>query len=217
MADQSVIAEAPTPASAEEYNKVIDDLLAWAKASEAVDSHWAPMNLSGVVAHEREGSNTPFIRAEVTINKPVAAVTAFLRSTDEAERRKLEADLVFIKAYPVEGAAADRDIKLLHQRVKLPWPVSPRETFTVNGVVQEGNKTYVLTGSVNDTARAPHDKNAVRSFTKMAAILTPEGDNTHFVRLITIDPKGSIPGMLVNKKKGEYATKVLQLKKLLEQ
>eukprot|EP00727_Mastigamoeba_balamuthi_P006071 m51a1_g2083 hypothetical protein (218) ;mRNA; f:1508496-1509436 len=216
MADQSVIAEAPTPKTPEDYNKAVDDLLAWAKSTEALDPHWVPLSVSGVVAHEREGSNNPFVRAEVTINKPAAAVSAYLRTCDEAERRKLESDLAFFKTFPVEGTAAERDIKLHHERVKLPWPVSPRETFTVNGVVQEGNKTYVLSGSVNDTQRAPHDKSAVRSFVKTASILTADGDATHVVRLVLIDPKGSIPNMLVNKKKGENASRVLHLKKLLE-
>eukprot|EP00727_Mastigamoeba_balamuthi_P006077 m51a1_g2089 hypothetical protein (218) ;mRNA; r:1522011-1522973 len=216
MADQSVIAEAPTPKTPEDYNKAVDDLLAWAKSTEALDPHWVPLSVSGVVAHEREGSNNPFVRAEVTINKPAAAITALLRSTDESEQRRLDSDLAWFKWYSVEGTPAERDIKLHHERVKLPWPVSPRDAFTINATVQEGNKTYVLSGSVNDTQRAPHDKSAVRSFVKTASILTADGDATHVVRLVLIEPRGSIPNMLVNKKKGENASRVLHLKQLLE-
>eukprot|EP00727_Mastigamoeba_balamuthi_P007154 m51a1_g3059 hypothetical protein (218) ;mRNA; f:1000041-1000936 len=217
MSDGSVIAEAPTPTTAEQYNRVIDDILSWAKSVEDIDTHWIPVKVSGVDLRERQGSNTPFIRIEVTINKPIEVVSAFLRSTNESERRKIDPDLAFIKAYPVPGAPADRDLKLLHQRVKLPWPVSARDSFTVSGVVGDGDKMYVLSGSVNDTTRAPHDKSAVRSFVKMAEIMTAQGQCTHLVRLITVDPRGNIPIMLVNAKKGENANRALQLKKLLEQ
>eukprot|EP00727_Mastigamoeba_balamuthi_P005017 m51a1_g14513 hypothetical protein (222) ;mRNA; r:835262-836117 len=219
MTDAAHLPEAPTPSSLDDYNRVYDSLVAFVRGVEPLDAEWAPYPSPPdplITQYERVHSAASFMRSEITIDRPLQAILDVINTPDEAARKKFEHDLDHFKEWPVEGSAPERAMKIVYASFKLQWPVSSRDFLTLTGMLREGDKTYLVSESINDAARAPHSSGYVRGYSKLCWVLQKLDENkTRVVRMAMVDPKGSIPAFLVKMKKAEDGNRLLNIKKVL--
>ena len=115
---------------------------------------------------------------------------------------------------------------LVHQQLKLPWPISPRELLLQRNWEFDDKKkrVYMHYNSIEDT-RVPHKEGFIRAesphmvwiFEKRPpkiitnkAGLTEEVDQTYVQVECFVDSKGSIPAWFINYLQSNWPTKVLR-------
>ena len=128
-----------------------------------------------------------------------------------------------------KGLATKSNFKwrdLVYQRLKLPWPIYPRELLIKRDWhFNEKAKTVQMTYKSIEDERVPHTKGFIRAdathmlwhFEKKpakevrnAAGLTEFIDQTYVEVECFVDSKGSIPAWFINYLQGSWPTKVLR-------
>eukprot|EP01103_Thecamoeba_quadrilineata_P003174 TRINITY_DN12981_c0_g1_i1.p1 TRINITY_DN12981_c0_g1~~TRINITY_DN12981_c0_g1_i1.p1 ORF type:complete len:229 (+),score=39.53 TRINITY_DN12981_c0_g1_i1:89-688(+) len=93
----------------------------------------------------------------------------------------------------------DETSRLTHQVQKLPWPIWSRDVSLLQSRFSEADTEYLIYKNV-ETPKIPRDDaNYVRATVVYSAyIFKAAGPDTHFTRIIQVNPNGNIPTALVN-------------------
>lgn len=158
---------------------------------------------------EIEGSPANIARAEAVLDISVDKLVAEVTSQDGARFKAQDEDTLEWKCATV----IDDNNQIIYSGHKTPFPVTNRELFYLRTkhVLPDG-RTLIVGASINDPAQAPVD-GRIRAVVLACWLFAPQGDSTHVTRCIQLDPKGSIPGFLINAQQAKAAVAVDHLTK----
>lgn len=139
---------------------------------------------------------------------PVARLVAETSGTDGEYYKSQEEDILAWKVIKT----IDEKNHIIYTGHKTPFPVTDRELcFLRTTHTLEDGRTLVCAVSINSDV-ATEDKR-VRAVVLAGWLFRPDGDSkTHVTRLIQLDPKGNVPGFLINAQQAKAATAINILK-----
>eukprot|EP00727_Mastigamoeba_balamuthi_P001285 m51a1_g11153 hypothetical protein (249) ;mRNA; f:252495-253639 len=237
--DKSYLADAPTPTTPGDHDRVADDLLRWGRTLEPLDARWSPLPLrlgddgdgddggdAAIRLWAREGSQA-LLRTELAIARPVSHVVRVLTQTALPSLKRLSTQGTLAehvseaRMVPVEGTRPGRTVSLLYLKLDLAWPLDDRTALflcVVEPPERQGGPTAVGLVSVNDASGvAPRERGAVRVSGRMVFFLTPDvGATTRVVRVGEVDPRGNLPQEIVKVQRNAVAARVLEAVRLIE-
>ena len=149
------------------------------------------------------------VKVSCTVNRPAQQIVDFYCDISTKPLwDKTSAEIRIVKTF-------SDDFKIIYEKSKLPWPASNRDAAYVQKCIQTENGFLVVGKSINGLV--PEVDGTVRCdliciFLKVNRV----SDNVSEVFMGgRIDPKGSIPKMIINKMIKRQAEKLRELKKKL--
>eukprot|EP01102_Stenamoeba_stenopodia_P019640 TRINITY_DN7465_c0_g4_i1.p1 TRINITY_DN7465_c0_g4~~TRINITY_DN7465_c0_g4_i1.p1 ORF type:complete len:433 (-),score=109.06 TRINITY_DN7465_c0_g4_i1:87-1385(-) len=161
-----------------------------------------------------EGSSH-LLKTTGTIACSPSALYRAITSGDVQERQKWEKDLLELRV--VEDVS--KDIQVIYTAFRAPSPVASREFVAIKCQTKKDGRIISYGTSINHPACGLHPV-YVRAVATSAFIISPvPGDShrTHCVRFAQVDPKGMIPGFVINLSKQKAAAAFSVLRKAIEE
>jgi len=94
------------------------------------------------------------------------------------------------------------EYRVIYQVNKMPWPIWARDSCMLNGYFVENNKHYIISISTVYSKCPENPTQYVRATVLHSAFIFEQDKDdknlTRFIRLLQVDPNGSIPNTLVN-------------------
>ena len=210
----------PTPEKDEDFKQLgeesIKQRLEWFKGTEK-DGWRTFCDEDGILIEEKDipGSNIPVIRATTVLkNVDIKKVDKLVFDSTTEEKQELADDIMFhekIKEF-------DENCHLARSHYKTPMMISNREFLALRTrrVLNDNNSVLIAVQSLN-YKDVPFSNGFVRGSSVCATLLESMDDNN--VKAITldhVDPKGSIPTMIVNAYKKKAAFRLQQIQRVYE-
>lgn len=199
---------------ADENLKLFKDLL------NECSTEWTTVNdADGVVleAKPRAGSEIKCYRVRGQVARQAKEVADAFWAWGKAEWQKLASDVQDFEVV-VPRLNDDADQRILYQRTALPWPLWHRDVCMFNWKVQdEEGVQYVLFKSVEHEKVPEKPKEYVRATVLIGGYaFMPDGESScKVVRIVHLEPNGSIPAAIVNMKANDLHSQLKSLQKLL--
>ena len=159
---------------------------------------------------EIQGSPANIARAEGVLELPVDKLLPQVASVDGEHFKAQDDELLDWKVLKtIDDANA-----IVYSGHKCPFPVTNRELLYVRTVHKlDDGRTLVVGASINDKDQNVVD-GRVRAVVLACWLFAPQdGGKTHVTRVIQLDPKGSVPGFLINAQQAKAATAISILQK----
>ena len=200
-------------ALSEHANQIIANCAAeLLQASQSVEG-WEDLGVTNdVKSYRRMTDNGIYlVRGEGIINVPAQRILDLLLDAD----RKKEWDEMYLEGYIV--AEIGPGTRILYNRFSAPWPVYERD-FVFIGKHQEVDGKIVYVGKSVEVPSIPPKDGAVRGEIHASGfIFEPISENsTRVIYFINVDPKGSIPTMVVNFMSSKQTQNIHRIRTLLE-
>jgi len=214
--DDGILPEAPTAHSKEELIVVAEKLLTTLVAIEVEDT-WTPVHFNDkegdIILFDREIKGNPIrgLKAIGTIMATSQRVFEVLWDADLARRKKWD---VGVMRYDVIETASP-DVQVVQSSFDAPFPVKSREFLQVRMYKEDNGTYYVMHYSINFPG-VPVGKDCVRAFAVSGYLIRPvpgHPDQTQLTLLAQVDPKGNVPGFVVNLGKGKGAEAIQNIRK----
>jgi hypothetical protein len=229
----------PEPKTAEEYRKLCSETLEKIlKLAEPLDDDgtaladlddggWEEIQVTGdrngdtrlFSRAPEEGQGTHLLKTTGTVACSPEALFHAVSSTDVEERRRWEKDLLEFRI--VEEVS--KDIQVLYTSYRAPSPVASRDFVAVKArkrLVVRGEPRIISFGTSISHPSCPLTPNYVRAVATSAFIISKvPGDPSrcHCIRITQVDPKGSIPGFVINLSKQKAAAAFSILRAAIEE
>jgi len=155
-------------------------------------------------AKPREGSNIDCYRVTGQVPRTPKDAADFLWGWGKAEFQKVSSDVQECEI--VTNVDDKPDQRIVYQRTALPWPLWHRDVCLFNWRCEEDGAYYVLYKSVTHEKVPEKPSDYVRATVLIGGYVftSVEGsDNAKVVRIIHLEPNGSIPSAVVNMKANE--------------
>ena len=151
------------------------------------------------------------------INVSVEKFFEMSNSNDINYLKKFDKDLMEYERYEFpEG----KDVYVTRHLYKVGWPVAPREFVSLFVIEKKDDGSILfLQGSINTKRFEKYNKSHVRGYKRSGYYIYPDPENPNgciLDRLISIDPRGSIPSMVISSQKNADAERALEAKKFAE-
>lgn len=226
----------PEPSTVEEYQKLCSETLEKIlKLAEPLDDEtlseldggWEEIQVNGdrngdtrlFSKAPEEGQGTHLLKTTGTVACTPEALFHAISSADVEERRRWEKDLLEFRI--VEEVT--KDIQVLYTSYRAPSPVTSRDFVAVKAkkrLVVRGEPRLISFGTSIGHSSCPLNPNYVRAVATSAFIISKvSGDPSrcHCIRLTQVDPKGSIPGFVINLSKQKAAAAFSILRAAIEE
>jgi len=220
-AKEDASSSVPEPKSKDDYDALYEKTLQLLKEHTSDHDGWKKVSYeNGFTLYEKavEGNDSiHLVKTEGMLNVSPQKAAALVRDTAIESRKRWDTELDF---YNVIETISDR-ILLAHIGFHTPFPVTPRDFSTLRCTAEEDGVYYFWSFSVV-SPQIPEDKNSkyVRGIIIVSgfAIKPVEGhdDQCLIVNPNQVDPKGWIPGWVVNLGKGKSLARMTNMKKILE-
>ncbi len=187
----------PTPNTDNEFINITNEV--FAHRQEWISGKWDKVTeKNGYLLEERTLSNSRFKAYRTTgllHNVDIEKITEFTYDPDFKEKKEVTPDLIH-----------QRNLKLVSNTIHTclthyatPFAISNREFVAIRAIrYNEDDSRLIVIQSVN-VESVPVTEGFVRGVSKCAILLTPIDDVTvKMVNINHIDPKGYIPGFVVN-------------------
>eukprot|EP01112_Ceratiomyxa_fruticulosa_P022973 TRINITY_DN859_c0_g1_i2.p1 TRINITY_DN859_c0_g1~~TRINITY_DN859_c0_g1_i2.p1 ORF type:complete len:230 (-),score=36.43 TRINITY_DN859_c0_g1_i2:144-833(-) len=217
--NEGFLPECPTPTSQEEILALAAKLLEELSSLEFGDC-WisVPFEDAGgdIVLFDRsvETSSIRGLKAVGTVPAPQKAVFDLLTDTNTKNRVVWDEGLLEYKVVNVLG----ENVMITKTQYSAPFPVHNREFLQLrtHKFDPSTNSYYVIHSSINYPVE-PVSKGCVRAFSVSCYSIRPRPDNpehTILTLLAQVDPKGNVPGFVVNLGKGKGAQAIQTIRKV---
>lgn len=197
-----------------DYDALVKESLALFKELQNESgSSWTVINeADGVVLESkpREGSYINCYRVQGQLARSAKDAADTFWGWGKAEWKKLAND-VEDYAVVVPELNGNADQRILYQRTALPWPLWHRDVCMLNfKATDENGNFYVLFKSVQHDQVPEKPKEFVRATVLIGGyVFVPDGDSAcKVVRIIHLEPNGSIPSAVVNMKANDLHTQM---------
>jgi hypothetical protein len=152
-----------------------------------------------------------YIRGQGEVNVPMEAIVALLKDTTQ----KAKFDSMFLEGRTLHEFS--ENLKISYQQFKAPWPVSNRDFVFAVGERRLDDGAFVIVGKSIELATFPAQSGVVRADMDFGGyVLRPKGEaKTQMSYLFHIDPRGSVPTMVVNYTQTEQTQVVHRIRVLL--
>jgi hypothetical protein len=169
---------------------IMKDMHGWTKIKEKHE----------VVSYTRptEGTDLFTFKAELYVNKPPAYVSRYLFDNWETLNKDLQPE--DIESFTILNQI-NENVKTVHIKITPKGPVSARDGTGVTVFLDLGNDTFAFV-STGVECGIPPQQGYVRADMKVGFHLfepvAGDASRTHIVAITLLDPKGSVPAMIVN-------------------
>lgn len=160
--------------------------------------------------YKKQEGDRIFVKALGVINFAPSDVADFI--INQSNRPKFIADLDSSKVlhdFP--------DLKIVHEVMKLPWPVSNRDSVFAMKRINQGEDVLVLSRSVN--VGHPEVPDVVRADMIVIAyhLKNIEDIATEITFVGCVDPRGNIPVLVINQLAGTQCLAVSRIRNAINQ
>jgi len=178
-----------------------------------VDSTIADQDYITLRTKEVEGSPANIARAETVLDIPIDRLVAEVNALDGERFKAQEAELLDWKLMKT----IDDSNVVVYSGHKTQFPVTNRELCYLRTMHKlDGGKILLCGVSINDMD-VPTLDGRVRAVVLACWLFDPQDANkTHVTRCIQLDPKGSVPGFLINLQQKKAATAIDILKNAVQ-
>lgn len=203
MADELIDVTSRTAAKAiEAVLRMEDDWEGWEFVSDTNDI---------VSSRKPAPSGYYYIRGQGEINVPLEQIVAVLKDTTQ----KPKYDTMFIEGRTLHEFSDS--LKISYQQFKAPWPVSNRDFVFAVDERRLDDGGFVIVGKSIELPSFPPQSGIVRAEMDFGGfVLRPKSESKTMVSyLVHVDPKGSVPTMVVNYTQTEQTQVVHRIRVLL--
>ncbi len=212
--------ELDTPNTVEEFNACAE------KSLQRIDtlkemSGWTPLEFDDPSVRVWDlsdpGSTISRIKLEATLPYSTMQLASLLRSTDLDLLHAWDPDLLEKK----QLEQISPGLALVYTAYSAPWPVTSRDFLWLQVLRERDSTREALihaTFSVNSKKYPGNPDQRVRGVSYTAWYLTPISDTQcKITRVLELDPKGSIPAIVVQNKKLAAARQLVALREMSAQ
>jgi len=212
--------ESPSPVGRDELLTLAIKLLEELSSLEGGDV-WASIPFADaegdITLYDREvvGSAIRGLKAIGTIPAPPKIVFDLLTDRNEKNRAKWDEGLI---EYKVVEIVSD-EVIVTKAQYAAPFPVHNREFLQLRSLrFDPSTGSYFVIHSSINYSQEPVGKGCVRAYSVSAYFIRPSPTNpehTQLTLLAQVDPKGNVPGFVVNLGKGKGAQALQTIRKVL--
>eukprot|EP01100_Stratorugosa_tubuloviscum_P001570 TRINITY_DN1351_c2_g1_i1.p1 TRINITY_DN1351_c2_g1~~TRINITY_DN1351_c2_g1_i1.p1 ORF type:complete len:465 (-),score=208.45 TRINITY_DN1351_c2_g1_i1:169-1563(-) len=212
--------DCPTPTTREQYEALCERTLR--RVKELVDaSDWNAIDFAdrpvGDIQLFDKPTSTTFniIKTQGTLPCSTEELYYYLVTDNLSARKEWEKEVLEMKV--VEHITSD--IKVIYSSYQAPFPVTSREFVAIQSANTETDGSIYIYGTSINHSSCRHNSRFVRGVVTTGYIIKPVKDDpnsSYFIRVVEIDPKGSIPTAAVRATKKKAAIMLLTLKKVIQ-
>eukprot|EP01091_Cochliopodium_minus_P005324 TRINITY_DN15274_c0_g1_i1.p1 TRINITY_DN15274_c0_g1~~TRINITY_DN15274_c0_g1_i1.p1 ORF type:complete len:228 (-),score=51.10 TRINITY_DN15274_c0_g1_i1:127-810(-) len=208
----------PTPVTDEDYIKIFQEtkqnVLKWEQGTE----EWKPVDVTydDITLYEQEFSDNSGIycmKAAGIIYNCSPQELLNINWEMDLKKRPWDKELVDLKLVKTINETTE----VTQSRISAPYPVSHREFVDARCFSKESDGTIIfMTNSIN--CDIPQSSGCVRATNMSGMIMRPiQGQNAiHLTFVGKVNPRGWVPGMVVNMFKTKFADRIVELRKIFE-
>jgi hypothetical protein len=152
--------------------------------------------------------NLNLVKAEGLIEFPPEQVLSFMLDSSYKWDETLEESKVLHEFSP--------DLFIMYERYKCPWPVSDRDFVYGMKIVKREEALYIIAKSIETSH--PQISGVVRGeiITSGYVLKRTELNYTQITYLVSLDPKGSIPKMVVRSLNKEQVANIWRIREFMQ-